>query len=490
MDNNVLYQSLYDAYKSAFSDLKGNHIYAYFDLSLLSVVILGDKVQKMAVDFWKESKSQNANQEKLKETILTKISDLKKRRNKCSISRFLISGPIARLEKLPQSKDANVILEEIKTQNTNSPSEGNQVIQNNLVQVQAKTQRSAPKQTALKDAISLHSSELERLQKIRDRGLGNDETDKHIEDNKRKLHKFTKDLKTAENNARNNRKHREVKRKKMEQLEHMVPDVSLVKSGPGRHPIEHKQPELLQVIVDIVMSQSSAEGKRRYSVLRTCQTLDDLHSELKQLGFCLSRTALYHRLLPKRQDSTEGKRHVKTVPVKLIKATSTYHKKHVDSHFAMASIKYLKDLAKIMGPGPVFFLSQDDKSRVPIGLPAATKQAPFLMTMERRVRLPDHDFVVAGSHKLIPSVYAAAKIDPDNGVTYSGPTFIAIRSAKHDSSNPSTHSFDFDSLYSLDEFKTVCKTSDGKPKPIVIISVDGGPDENPRFESSFICLFL
>src|SRR5699024_8710965 len=82
MDNNVLYQSLYDAYKSAFSDLKGNHIYAYFDLSLLSVVILGDKVQKMAVDFWKESKSQNANQEKLKETILTKISDLKKRRNK------------------------------------------------------------------------------------------------------------------------------------------------------------------------------------------------------------------------------------------------------------------------------------------------------------------------------------------------------------------------------------------------------------------------
>ena len=138
---------------------------------------------------------------------------------------------------------------------------------------------------------------------------------------------------------------------------------------------------------------------------------------------------------------------------------------------------------------PVFFLSQDDKARIPIGLPAANKQAPFLMMMSRRVRLPDHDFVVATRHKLIPSVYAAAKID-DNGVTYSGPTYVAIRSGKHDKSDASTHAYDFESLIDLPEFKEVIKMPDDQVKPVVIISVDGGPDENPRFEYNMFFPFF
>jgi hypothetical protein len=49
------------------------------------------------------------------------------------------------------------------------------------------------------------------------------------------------------------------------------------------------------------------------------------------------------------------------------------------------------------------FLSQNDKARVPIGLPAARRQAPLLMRLDYKIRLPDHDFVVAPLHKLIPS---------------------------------------------------------------------------------------
>ena len=239
-------------------------------------------------------------------------------------------------------------------------------------------------------------------------------------------------------------------------------------------------PELLKTIVDIVISQSSADERRRSSVLRTCTILDDLHSELLNRGFVLSRSALYHRLMPKRFNSSQGKRHVNTVPVKLIKATSNERKKHQDSHFAMATINYLKDLAVILGDGPVFYLSQNDKCRVPIGLPAATKQAPFLMKMEQRVQLPDHDFVVASRHKLIPSVYAACKIETSK-VSYSGPTYIAIRSGKHDKSDASTHSSDFDALERLEEFQNIMKTKSGEVKPVVIISVDGGPDENPQY---------
>ena len=62
------------------------------------------------------------------------------------------------------------------------------------------------------------------------------------------------------------------------------------------------------------------------------------------------------------------------------------------------------------GPDQVFYLSQGDKARVPLGITAANKQAPILMHVDYRVRLPDHEFVVPDRHKLIPSVYAAIQI--------------------------------------------------------------------------------
>lgn len=76
---------------------------------------------------------------------------------------------------------------------------------------------------------------------------------------------------------------------------------------------------------------------------------------------------------------------------------------------------------------------------MPIGLTAANKQSPLLMHVEYCVQLPDHDWVVASKHKLVPSVYAAAQIKANktgnpNAVGYSGPTYITIRSGKHSSS--------------------------------------------------------
>lgn len=74
----------------------------------------------------------------------------------------------------------------------------------------------------------------------------------------------------------------------------------------------------------------------------------------------------------------------------------------LDGHFATATIRYIKDLAGIFGNDVVFFLSQDDKCKVPIGLPAAKIQAPMLMHLDYRVRLPDHDWTVAPRHQLTP----------------------------------------------------------------------------------------
>lgn len=123
----------------------------------------------------------------------------------------------------------------------------------------------------------------------------------------------------------------------------------------------------------------------------------------------------------------------------------------------------------------------------PLGITASHKQSAILMHMQYRVTLPDHDWVVAEKYKLIPSVYAGITIKP-NGygdpayVTYSGPTVIRMRSGKHDTSNAESHAADFDYRLRSNAFASMCKTSSGSIKPVVIVCSDGGLDENPRYE--------
>ena len=83
--------------------------------------------------------------------------------------------------------------------------------------------------------------------------------------------------------------------------------------------IETDQPGLLSTILDLVQESSSADEKRRTETLRSIITLDDLCKELKSMGYQISRNATYTRLLPKRGDTIEAKRHVQTVPVKLLR---------------------------------------------------------------------------------------------------------------------------------------------------------------------------
>ena len=149
----------------------------------------------------------------------------------------------------------------------------------------------------------------------------------------------------------------------------------------------------------------SGTDDRRTEKLRTIKTLNEMTAELNSMGYILSRSALYERLLPKNSRTIQGKRHVKTVPVKLIKAQNNQHQRHLDTEFCTASINALEEVAALLGK-EVTFLSQDAKARVPIGITAANKQAPLVMHLEYQVRLPDHDFVKAPGHKLIPDVYA------------------------------------------------------------------------------------
>ncbi|KAL0868273.1 hypothetical protein ABMA27_007804 [Loxostege sticticalis] len=60
-------------------------------------------------------------------------------------------------------------------------------------------------------------------------------------------------------------------------------------------------------------------------------------------------------------------------------------------------------------------------------------------------------------------------------VTYSGPTYVAIRSGIHSSSTASTH------LSYLRNLEEILKDEEGRLKPVVLIISDGGPEENPRY---------
>ena len=247
---------------------------------------------------------------------------------------------------------------------------------------------------------------------------------------------------------------------------------SFNRSALGRPRIEVDQPELLSAIVDIVSASSATDDRRHCEQLRTVKTLDDLVGELKKKGFTLSRSATYLRLVPRRGNTSEGKRHVQTVPVKLLRPENNLRNKNPDRMFAKSSVDDMFDVAKYFGPEAVNFLSNDDKAKVPLGLAAATLQAPLLMHLEYKVTLPDHNFVVAPAHKLIPSVYAVCNVSEKGEVQFSGNTFVRIRDGKHDTSNAATHAYDLIELFDHKEIPS---------KPILLIESDGAQDEAPRF---------
>lgn len=271
-----------------------------------------------------------------------------------------------------------------------------------------------PAQKSIRDSLEILNGDMVGLYKRKSAGLLSSEQEKELKDKEKQKVKLTKKLKK-----------KSVKKSVREKI---------VRSAFGRPRIEETQPLLLQTITDIAVYGSAAHEKRQSVIYRSVKTLDELCTAINARDeFQISRSGLYLRLIPKRSKSIEGKRHVHICPVKLFKAQNDKHCKHPDGRFCTSTVNALEELASFLGPKQVCLISQDDKARVSIGLTAAKLQAPLLMHVEYRVSLPDHDWVVASQHKLIPSVYAGIDIK-ENGfgkpeaVGYSGPTYIAIRS--------------------------------------------------------------
>ena len=75
----------------------------------------------------------------------------------------------------------------------------------------------------------------------------------------------------------------------------------------------------------------------------------------------------------------------------------------------------------------------------------------------------------------------------NDAVSYSGPTYIAIRSAKHSGSSAFHHLRDMSRAYSLPEFTESFQNQHSREKKVMIVTVDEGPDENPRYSNIINC---
>ena len=105
----------------------------------------------------------------------------------------------------------------------------------------------------------------------------------------------------------------------------------------------------------------TADRRRRSEVLRTYLRLDDLHSALIEKRFTISRSVTHLKLMPKRSSSTEGKRHIETVPVRLCKPQNDAYTKHEDADFCFSLANDLTFIASILGSEETIFISRDDK---------------------------------------------------------------------------------------------------------------------------------
>lgn len=141
--------------------------------------------------------------------------------------------------------------------------------------------------------------------------------------------------------------------------------------------------------------------------------------KLEDVGYNLSRSSVYLRLLPQRKKILKSKLHKKVANVNLCRPMlMLLLAKNPDRCFDLTTMHHVEDLEILMEKKNFVFISNDDTTLSPLGIPAEKKQSSILLKMGYPVTLPDHTFFVPLKHKLILSIYASRQIN-DDGLTYS-----------------------------------------------------------------------
>ena len=159
---------------------------------------------------------------------------------------------------------------------------------------------------------------------------------------------------------------------------------------------------------------------------------------------------------------------------------------HVDSHYAAAVYKYLRQFCiKFSDNCTLSFL--DDKHNVKIGEPgvpvasAERGRQVLVSTHDTSFSAGDHDFT---KFKIVPSATLVCDVpDSIEGSFYAGKLHVCIKDQVFQPSSPIRHMAEFSNLL----------TSSGVSSPIIAIYSDGGPDHRITYltvQLSLLAFFL
>ena len=248
--------------------------------------------------------------------------------------------------------------------------------------------------------------------------------------------------------------------------------------SPGRPSYSLKNPELYDQLHACV-EFGSADNRRRKEWIKV-RTISHLRTAMEEnYNQYISKSCFQTYLLPRHPNSIQAKRHHHPAFIRNVAVSRNEMTPHEDEHYCLASVKGVRQFAEAFSENSII-ISQDDKAKVPLGIPAVGCTFSTVQSRNQPVSIPDHDFPVSSKHKLIPSVYLIIDPTDTNESMRSGHLAVFVRPELWFSTTASSHMFDLHKIQHLQDFQTSFLDSNNMHRPIVILLVDGGPDENPR----------
>ncbi|CAG8855898.1 29633_t:CDS:1, partial [Gigaspora margarita] len=138
--------------------------------------------------------------------------------------------------------------------------------------------------------------------------------------------------------------------------------------APGKPSILLQNPELLDHIHNSV-EYGSADARRRKEAVKV-RIINHLRENLeKNYGIYIARTTLNNYLLPRQSNSIAAKAHHYPAWIAVAGVSRDETKDHPDGHYCLASVKGVRQFVHAF-PNVSVIISQDDKAKIGLGIPA------------------------------------------------------------------------------------------------------------------------
>ena len=178
---------------------------------------------------------------------------------------------------------------------------------------------------------------------------------------------------------------------------------------------------------------------------------------------------------PKTPCSKASLHHTGRLKVKLMIQQCQWRHEHIDSHYAAAYFRYMREYA-IMMREYCLFVCLDDKHKVKIGEPdfpvaSAERGRRVPVRANQSFQAGDHDFTKFG---IVPSVALVIDIPEEiSGSWYAGDVFVILKDSVFEPSSPLRHACE---LYHIIKSNLVME------KPVLFVYSDGGSDHRLTYQ--------